>query len=497
MLETSQDIRVELLNQLLTTPHRDLNSLQPLHDKILKEDPLFYLHVAPWYSKNGVIKDSKELFSANLCMHPDKDFREVGLALLEEFPPYQVQRTVDHVHKVKKNIPNSMRTSVKNYLKAREEKPEFFDSAVLHARKSMKRLYALLHISPSERANLILFKNSPPEDSDAFLVKKLAKTSDPSEQARVIIENKIPYRVASSVVKKMTPTVLLALIEVMSPQELINSMGSLQRHGIFDNPDLKKVVEAKLKLVEGSKKISTLKSMVAAKSAGLSDDLNDQLNAIADHQIKSGVRITRPTALLIDKSQSMYASIEIGKQMGSIISSAMAEGVPLFCYAFDIMPYEIKPKGTAIADWAEALKYVTASGCTCCGAPMVALKNNKQKVESIVMISDEAENRAPAFLKSYEDYCLTMNVKPSVYMIRCGEFRNDISDKLERAGVELSKIDVRSGADYYSLPQIVTQLAKPSKLELLLEIMNFKLPKRKTASTPPKSKKIDEVPVAL
>ena len=36
----------------------------------------------------------------------------------------------------------------------------------------------------------------------------------------------------------MTPTVLLALIERMSPQELINNIASLTKRGAMENPDL-------------------------------------------------------------------------------------------------------------------------------------------------------------------------------------------------------------------------------------------------------------------
>jgi len=35
--------------------------------------------------------------------------------------------------------------------------------------------------------------------------------------------------------------------------------------------------------------------------------------------------------------------------------------------------------------------------------------------------------------------------------------------------------------DYYSLPNLVPMLSRPSKLELLMEIMDYPLPKRKTA----------------
>ena len=35
--------------------------------------------------------------------------------------------------------------------------------------------------------------------------------------------------------------------------------------------------------------------------------------------------------------------------------------------------------------------------------------------------------------------------------------------------------------DYYSLPNLVPLLARPSRLELLMEIMDFPLPQRKSA----------------
>ena len=78
------------------------------------------------------------------------------------------------------------------------------------ARKAVKRLYALLHIKPGERAQKILFEEEPPADSRLFALKELAKASTPAEQARAIVEHQIPYRVAATVVRQLTPAVLLA-----------------------------------------------------------------------------------------------------------------------------------------------------------------------------------------------------------------------------------------------------------------------------------------------
>src|SRR5207302_7470990 len=130
-----------------------------------------------------------------------------------------------------RNPPRSLRTEVTRYLREREADPAWFDSSVLVARKALKRLYALLHVKPGERAQQILFEESPPTDSRLFALRELAKANSASEQARASVEHAIPYRVAATVITRMTPAVLSALIERMSAQELINNLASLKRRG--------------------------------------------------------------------------------------------------------------------------------------------------------------------------------------------------------------------------------------------------------------------------
>src|SRR5262249_53656261 len=155
----------------------------------------------------------KEVFIVTLCLSTFAGCRDVGLALLRRLPPYQVARVVDFIHgrketrrrvvtrqvrewqtkiipkptrhgKVRKpgkvrqwvthleketvreavgdfglfrNVPQSLRTEVTRYLRQREADADWFDGAVLTARKALKRLYAVLHIRPGERAQQILF----------------------------------------------------------------------------------------------------------------------------------------------------------------------------------------------------------------------------------------------------------------------------------------------------------------------------------------------------
>jgi hypothetical protein len=110
------------------------------------------------------------------------------------------------------------------------------------------------------------------------------------------------------------------------------------------------------------------------------------------------------------------------------------------------------------------------------------MRQAKQKVEQIMMIGDEGENRSPAFLMSLQQYAKELNIaEPSVFILQTGSITTfgQIAGKLERAGIQVDTY--KFDGDYYSLPGLIQYLTKPSKLELLLEIMAYPLPERKAS----------------
>ncbi len=501
MTHNEQDLRVTILNTLLTTPHRDLASIYPVHQAMLAQDPLFYVHLAAWYAAEGEVRDHQEMFVVNLALSDFQDadgvrHRDVGLALLRELPPYQVGRVLDFVkgrvarrkvtHDGKeeivtekrglfRNVPRSLKTEITRYLREREANPERFDGAALHARKTLKRLYASLHIQPGARAQAILFADNPPLDSRLYALKVIGKAQTPAEQARAIVENAIPYRVAATLIKQMTPTVLVALINSMSPQEVINSLGSLKRHGAFENADVKALIEDKLAQAKSDTRVSAYKAKVAAEAIGAGSDLTEKLAAVTEAQVKAAGAIKRPTAILIDKSGSMNVAIEVGKQLCAMVSTICQ--ADLFAYAFDTVAYPVKPRNATLAEWEKALKGIKAGGSTSCGVAVEQMRKHKQRVEQIVMITDEQENSAPLFENAYREYAEAMNTRPDVIFVKVG----GASDTLERV---CAKLGIAPNAftfkgDYYALPNVIPMLTRPSTSELVMEILAYPLPKRR------------------
>jgi len=540
MNHNEQDLRLRLLNTLLTTPHRKLEEIWPVHKEMASADARFYVRLAAWYNDAGDVRDHKEMFAITLILSDFEGHRDVGLAMLREMPPYQVMRVLDFIHgrkttrKVRakkertprataapgagrgvigrvmdtltgraeqttteapvstseepklvteefglfKNPPRSLKTEIARYLREREADADWFDSTVLVARKSTKRLYALLHVKPGERAQRILFDEDPPKDSRLYALRELAKAKDPADQARAIVENQIPYRVASTVVKQMTPSVLLALIQSMSPQELINNVASLKKRGAFDNLELKALIEEKLETAKTSKRVSAFKAGKAIEAAPVSSDVKAKLEAVSDSQIKAKGRISRPTALLIDKSGSMSVAIELGKRIGAMISAVCEK--ELFVYAFDTLAYPIeRAAGEDLASWERALSGIKAGGGTSCGVGLETMRLKKQYVEQIILVTDEGENTAPHFVPTLQKYRETVKADPNVCIVRTPNGTATLEIQLRQNQVAADVFQF--SGDYYSLPNLVPLLSKPSKLELLMEILDYPLPKRKAA----------------
>jgi hypothetical protein len=442
------------------------------------------------------------MFIINLVLSEYEGHRDVGLALLRGLPPYQVVRVLDFIHGRKKtrkvrardgaaepartkveefglcrNPPRALRTEITHYLREREADADWFDSTVLVARKHVKRLYALLHVPPGERAQQILFDEEPPADSRLFALKELAKARTPAEQAQAIIAHQIPYRVAATVVRQLTPTVLLALVERMSAQELINNLAALQRRGAFANPDVKALIERKLEEAKTSARVSAFKAGEADKAAALSPEVRAKLEQVADAQVKAKGRISRPTALLIDKSGSMELAIELGKRIGAMISAVCEK--ELYVYAFDTMAYPIERAGHDLAAWEKALRGITAGGGTSCGVAVEYLTRKRQYVEQIIVVTDEGENTPPLFVPCLQKYRETVKADPNVCFVKTPAASAHLEEQCRQAGVPCDAFQFTG--DYYALPNLVPLLSRPSKLELLMEIMDYPLPQRKPA----------------
>ncbi|HSU68222.1 MAG TPA: hypothetical protein VLJ39_15190, partial [Tepidisphaeraceae bacterium] len=130
-----------------------------------------------------------------------------------------------------------------------------------------------------------------------------------------------------------------------------------------------------------------------------------------------------------------------------------------------------------LASWERALVGITAGGGTACGAPVEVMRLKKQHVEQIILVTDEGENTAPLFLPTLQKYRETVNADPNVCIVKVPNSVTLLEEQFRQIGTTVDVFQFEG--DYYSLPNLIPLLSKPSKLELLMQILDYPLPKRK------------------
>ena len=508
-----EDIRAQLLNSILTCPHRDTDKVEEVHKMVQEKDPVFYAHFASWHRDKGEIRDFNEVFCAHLITDPYIENREVGLGLFGDHVSYMKERITGYIKgkivKLKnktgkkitvkvgkknkqvdeytytdkkvglnKNIPGALKNEVAQYLRWLEKNDIRFDAEALKNAKHLKYLYASrgLQIKPSERAQKVLFEKKYPEDSRLNIFKKITSAKS-AEAAKLIVENNIPYSIAVGLIEKVTPAILVALVHAMTPQELIANMASLKEKGAYDNPELKTIIMTKLDKAKTDKRVTSLKPKEAIKAGNIKDEeIERKLDSVADASIKKSGVIRVDTAVFVDRSGSMSTAIEIGKRVAALISGATEAAI--YAIVFDSMAAMIEPKGTTLTAWEKAFAPIHPHGNTSVGSALDFLSRRNIKVDQIVIITDEQENCHPLFVNAYAEYTKKYNVTPHVVIINIGSYDSTLSQTMKAAGIEFDSYKPTQN-DYVALPGLLTLLARKTKLDLVYEIMDYPLATRR------------------
>lgn len=481
MATEEADARVALVNSFLKSPHRKLEEVADSHSNARLNDPQLYMHFAAWYFRKGEIRDHKIAFVSYLLTSDRQQHRDEGYMLLKELQPYETERVLKWIKEHINKLPRSARTAFVHYIRDMKNNNKKLERALVRQKNALKTLYASLHIKPYELSRKVLFENNPPEGTMPFYVKELSKAKTSGEQARLIAKHRIPFTIAVSAIKKISPAVLVALIGTMSSQEVVNNLGMIKRYGAFENEEVKELVEKKIAGLKKSKRASTMKTRKAIEAVELDEETKEKLDEVTEERLKAKGTIKRPTAMFIDKSGSMTQAIEIAKQLGSMISNIIVSD--FYIYAFDTTPIPIIPPGKTvldtISDWERAFEMIVANGQTSIGAPMRALRESGKRIEQLIIITDEHENHPPFFLDEYKKYAEEFGA-PDVTIVRCGTAgytSEQITNQLTRENIPVQGFDF--SGDFYALPNVIPLLTKPGSYELLEEIMATEVPMRR------------------
>ncbi len=491
----------QLVTELTRSPHGKLEEYIPLARQAAIQEPEFLSHMIAYNEQKGQIRDSKvalPVISLTTAGFP-ADFRSNSLAHLALLSPRDFLRAMRFVKATTSmgGAGKSLTKLVTRYLRAREAKYTWWERQAVQHRASIKELYSLYHVKPgSENANIVLYgrdfnkvKQPYPRGSIFASIAQL-KHMSAAEAAGTIMERRIPFMVAIGALgaNAKDPSLVLALIERMSPTELVTNSKMLERLGVTTVPALRAAYAEALEKA-GTKKTAasrtaTFKATVAAAAFEEPEDerspIQEKLRALQERQItrhKAEHGIDGDWLVLGDKSGSMTPAIEASRLVAATLAKLVKGQVELVF--FDTAPRRIVATGKSYDQLVTETAFVKAVGGTSIGCGLQWALDAKREFGGIVIVSDGCENTLPLFARVYAEYEARYGYRPVVYWYRCQGSEPEIHaqnwiNMMKAAGIDLQTFDIRGGTDHYALTNLASTM-RLNRYSLLEEIMDTPL----------------------
>lgn len=462
----------QLVTELVKSPHGNLKEYGLTAQRAVQEDPFLFHHLIAWNEKKGQIRDAKVALPVYGLKTVDTELRENSLAHLALLDPRNLLRAV----KFAKEVPNggfrSIVRMVKQYLEVRAANPEWAERVILQHGESIKSLYAMLHLKPPVHVKQMLSwgEGMKPRPGSVLDILGKLKTMSPVEAAGHVMLHKIPFLIAVGALPKIkgNTEALIALIQGMSPTELVSNTKMLEQLGMKGNDA---VQAAYRKAVEGIKKDSR-KGQNLFKASAAADKASDVvvqkvLREVQEKQF-SAKGIEGNWAVLIDRSGSMYQAIEIGQMVGAALAKMVKDKVWLVFFNTSPMVYEVT--GKTLEEIQKITRGIVATGGTSIGCGLEAMIG--KPVDGIAVVSDGGENVIPIFAEVHKRRFEGV----PVYFYQVQGDSNVFSGSCNVMGVPLSEFDLRdaTGLDYYSVA-ILVQTMRTNRYGLYQEIMDTPL----------------------
>lgn len=399
-----------------------------------------------------------------------------------------VEVTVGHfrVEAVKDfHIPTRLLKNVmRDYLKALEAKPKWFDSVLALNPKALWEAYLSNYIPRDARAQALL-NGQPVEDSTATAIKRIAAETDANVRAQMVIEYKIPYTVATSLLPN-EPAAWVALINNMTPNQAVNAVRWVEESGILkDLPEVRAVFEQKVGAAN-----KTASALMGRRSSQSQDEgVSAQIHKAAEKAVAQRRKtITKNIALVVDISGSMEVALQYAAEFAGYLSASIPAD-RLLVIAFNSAVRKLDARDHSLKGWREAFAELKASGSTNIQGAVSWLTNYGRRYnwtpDEIVFVTDGGED------PTSDAAGLTHREFPTVpvTIFGIGEWnevmvngrRNSrtwhgtFADSFKRRGHEMNVYLPTSPTDYNLFDQAATALGGASRLQ---EILDTPLPYR-------------------
>ncbi len=488
--------RMSLWNSIVSVPHRDYSKLVPVFSLAMKTDPDFASRAMVELRFRSKIRDVVDAGIITLLQSDPQfpEFREAGRCLLlgagdiynvgpdeysslQGLEPYRILRIDHHIRRSDHKSPRLMKSIAHDWFASLQKNHRRFDGVVMrpNGKRGLKAMRRSYHVAIQSYAQRILIDNDPPEGSMSWAARQVRLTTDVVEKARLVMKYHLPYVVASSLMPK-TVEAGIALVDIMTPTQALNSRSWVEELGILEIPEVKAVYLAKV----GQATASVASAEFRKSAQGTDTEVQAAISQAKERAVQTSDRIDRDTLLLVDKSGSMESAITFAQHTASRIAP-LCDGA-FAVVAFDTNGRVITSRDNSLAGWQVAFRMIRANGGTSAGAGLSTALSAGFMPEQVVVITDEDENQRPFYADVLQQYVEQTGLMVNTYVISLpmNYFivrHNGLSRSLVAAHLPCERFEIDS-SDYYVLDQISQMLTGKKGTTLVDLILQRQLPYR-------------------
>lgn len=500
MAELALD-RKAVIASLTKSPHGDLSAYKAESYAAMALDPEFFAHLIAWNHRKGQVRDAKVALPT-LCVaslvgaHPLQGTRDAmhqmpdasravlienALAHLADLPPFMFVKAMEFAREMGASS-RLFRRLNERYLRELESDRHNWERVALRDRSVLRTLYGRYHVKPGAQADTALMKGQATVGK--FAAVKSLKNLSAADVAVAIRKHKLPFKITRALLGERAKEVdiAMAIIQTLSPSDLVSHMKALKCMGVQNEPVLRAALEQAILGAGKPKKANrvTLKTTRAAEAMEEAGDvvLASKLRALQEVQIDNLGGVDGDWLILGDASGSMAHAVELARQVAGIMGRMVKGSV--YLVFFDSQPRAYQVTGKSYEEIKALTQLLRAGGSTSIGCGLQYAVEASWDVDGIAIISDGGQNHVPNFRTAYAAFEKKFDRKPTVYFYKVpGSDRDTFTMECQAADIDVQVFDLCKGGthatvDMYSLPNIV-QTMRTRRYSLSDEIMNMPL----------------------
>jgi hypothetical protein len=386
-----------------------------------------------------------------------------------------IVENIQERHGMFRNVPRFLRRAIERRLANLEADPVRFDREALESHAKLKRLHALLHIKPGERARATLF-GKPPTGSLRAVLRQLTQTSDPQAAAELVRRHRLPYLLVEAALGGMPLPVAVALIEVLDAEELLARIPLLARRGLIKD-EVHLALHRRLAALaaDPSQRFPYQKIESVVRQAGFDRPLAETAFQLVGSPQAGNLR--GHTALLVDASGSMMTPggcLELAAEVAWRVDQALEADAELVFHLFDVraQPFGLRRR-SGLDQWRSALTVTTSPAAgTSVGAAVERLAADRRLVSRLVIVTDGYENRPPRLASALERYRAALGRRPVIHLVQPAGTARQLAIDLRNANIPFSVFTV--DRHRLGLAALVPALTAQADEDLVNQILAFR-----------------------